>query len=326
MRRILITTASFGKHSDKAEKFLKENGFNVTYYNKGHLKSAELSGIIKGYDALIIGIDQVDRNVINAGDKLKIICMHGTGVDHIDIDAATRRGIYVGNVPGGNCNAVAEYTIGLMIAAARHIAYSNISISEHSWKRRVGTEISGKTLGIIGLGHIGKRVVELLKGFRMEILVYDIRQDQDLCERVGFRYVELEELLQKADFVSLHTNLNENTKEIIGAKELALMKKSAVLINTARGELINEDALYLALKNKEIGAAGLDAFVNEPLGENSKFRELDNIVLTAHSAASTVESVDYVDFENALAIVNVFNGIIPSNIINKNEVVNSRID
>jgi D-3-phosphoglycerate dehydrogenase len=321
MNNVLITAASFGKNSDKAEKFLKENGCNVNYYHKGHLKSAELAGIIKGYDALIVGIDQVDRNVINESDQLKIICMHGTGVDHIDIAAASRKGIYVGNVPGGNCNAVAEYTVGLMIAAARHIVYSDSSIRAHAWKRKVGTEITGKTLGIIGLGHIGKRVVELLSGFRMEILVYDVKQDQEYCERMGLKYVELEELLQRADIVSLHTNLNETTKEIIAKRELALMKKSAILINTARGELVNETDLYTALKNQEIGAAGLDAFINEPLGENSKFKELDNIVLTAHSAASTVESADYVDFENALTIINVFKGVIPNNIINKNEVV-----
>jgi D-3-phosphoglycerate dehydrogenase len=321
MNNVLITAASFGKNSDKAENYLKGNGCNVNYYHKGHLKSAELAKIIKGYDALIVGIDQVDRNVINESDQLKIICMHGTGVDHIDIAAASRKGIYVGNVPGGNCNAVAEYTVGLMIAAARHIVYSDSSIRAHAWKRKVGAEITGKTLGIIGLGHIGKRVVELLSGFRMEILVCDVKQDQEYCERMGLKYVELEELLQRADIVSLHTNLNETTKEIIAKRELALMKKSAILINTARGELVNETDLYTALKNQEIGAAGLDAFINEPLGENSKFKELDNIVLTAHSAASTVESADYVDFENALTIINVFKGVIPNNIINKNEVV-----
>ncbi|MGD8401455.1 MAG: phosphoglycerate dehydrogenase [Bacillota bacterium] len=326
MNNVLITAASFGKNSDKAEKFLKEKGCNVTYYNKMHLKSAELAGIIKGYDALIVGIDQVDRNVINESDQLKIICMHGTGVDHIDIAAASGRGIYVGNVPGGNCNAVAEYTVGLMIVAARHIVYSDKSIRVHAWKRKVGTEITGKTLGIIGLGHIGKRVVELLSGFHMEILVYDVKQDQKYAERMGLKYVELDELLRRSDVVSLHTDLNEETKEIIAKRELALMKKSAILINTARGELVNEDDLYLALKNKEIGAAGLDAFANEPLGENSKFSELDNIVLTAHSAASTGESVDYIDFENALTIIKVFNGVIPNNILNKNEAVNGKID
>lgn len=320
MYRVLVTSRSFAKGSDKAIRYLEENGCRIDTSAAGQLGSAELAALVPGYDALIVGIDRVDAAVIAAADRLKVVCMHGTGIDHIDVAAASARGIYVGNAPGGNNNAVAELAVGLMIAVCRHIPFADASVRRNGWERRLGLELAGKTLGLVGLGFIGKRVVELLSGFGMEYLAFDRCRDDEFAARAKLSYVSLEELLGRADIVSLHLPLTAETTGIISTRELMLMKRSAVLVNTARGALVDEQALYAALKEGRLAGAALDAFNAEPLPADSPLRELDNIILTSHIAASTAEAADNVSMVNARTIVSVLRGGEPFSVVNAGRV------
>lgn len=324
MYRVLVTSHSFGKDSGEAVKLLESIGCELVYSPKGHLQEEELASIIENVDALIVGIDQVSRRVIESSNRLKVICMHGTGIDHIDLAAASERGIYVGNAPGGNNNAVAELTVGLIITAARHITLADRSIRQAEWQRKVGMEISGKTLGIIGLGHIGKRVVELVAGFGMHCLAYDQYRDVGFADKYDVRYVELSELFQLSDIVSLHIPLSPKTHHLISSEQLSMMKSNAVLVNTSRGAIVDEKALFKALKAEVIAGAAIDAFAHEPLEEGSLLRTLDNIVLTPHIAASTRESANHVDFINAQTIVSVLTGSKAYSVVNEDLIAQAR--
>jgi D-3-phosphoglycerate dehydrogenase len=316
MYKVLVTSRSFGKYSKEPIAYLEKHNCEVIFTDKSHLRGDELAALIKGYDALIVGIDEVDKQVIEASDRLKVICMHGTGIDHIDVNEASKKGIYVANAPGGNTNAVAELAVGLMFSAARHISHADRSIRPMHWHRPSGIEISGKTLGLVGCGNIGKRVIELLSGFNMHYLVFDKEKDDEFARKNNVRYVSLDELLIESDIVSIHLPLNEQTKGMIAEREIDLMKPHAILINTARGAIIKESDLAAALQEKKILGAALDAFEHEPLEEESPLRYLDNIIFTPHMGATTNESVSNVDLINAKTIVGVLKQNALLNIVN----------
>lgn len=318
MKKVLVTARSFSRDLNKpANRLLADHGFHVDFYPRGQLSAEEMRGIVAGYNAMVIGIDQVDRSVIDAGTDLQVICMHGTGTDHIDVEYASQRGIYVGNVPGGNTNAVAELTIGLMIDAARQVTYSAHEARMGNWTRRVGHELSGKTLGLIGFGFIGRRIVKLLSGFEMKIVAFDLHQDVAVAEELGVRYTSLEELYETSDFISLHVPLTDMTRYMIGASELRRMKDGVVIVNTARGALIDAEALCDALEIGKVAAAGLDAVETEPLPADSPLRSFDNVVITAHIAASTVEAADTVDLVNAQTVVSILTKQKPVSVVNR---------
>ncbi len=245
------------------------------------------------FDALIVrSATKVTREILKAGaeGKLKVIGRAGVGYDNIDVEAASEYGVVVKSAPSGNTNAVAELTIALMLNVARHIPQAHASLKRGIWSKEKlkGSELVGKTLGILGCGKIGQRVAELAHhGFDMDVIGYDICQNPDS----KIRYVPKEEVLREADFVTVHTG---GKAVIIGEKELALMKPTAYIINTSRGANVDEKALYKALKEKTIAGAGLDVFVEEPKAEGVEFKnplsELDNVILSAHLGASTSEA------------------------------------
>lgn len=317
MKKVLVTARSFSRNPDKpANRLLAAHGCQIDYYPRGQLAAEEMRGIVAGYDAIVVGIDQVDRSVIDAGANLQVICMHGTGTDHIDVAYAGQRGIYVGNVPGGNTNAVAELAVGLMIDAARQASYSACEVREGNWTRRVGRELSGKTIGLIGFGFIGRRVVKLLSGFDMNVLAFDLQQDSEIALELGVRYVELDELYSESDFISLHAPLTPITKRMIDEKAFRMMKDGVIIVNTARGALIDEKALCEALESGKVAAAALDAVELEPLPDDSPLRHCDNVVITAHIAASTMEAADTVDLVNAQTVVSVLENQKPVSVVN----------
>ena len=322
MKKVLITARSFSRDPNKpANRVLAEQGYQVDYYPKGQLSAEEMRGIVPGYDALIVGIDRVDSTVIDAGKKLRVICMHGTGTDHIDVGYAGKQKILVGNAPGGNTNAVAELTVGLMIDAARQVSYSAHEVTAEKWVRRVGRELSGKTVGLVGLGFIGRRVVQLLSGFNVEIMAFDLQQDLDFSTKYGFRYESMETLLAESDFISLHVPLTEKTRYMIGKAQFRKMKDGVILVNTARGALIEEQALCEALASGKVMAAGLDAIEMEPLPADSILRKHDNVIVTAHIAASTMEAADTVDMVNAQTVVSVLENRTPVSVVNAEKFV-----
>ena len=256
------------------------------------LSPVELLEAIKDADAHIIRSGTlVSAEVIEAAEKLKVICRAGVGVDNIDIDAATKKGIVVMNVPGVNSNAAAELTMALMLALSRHLAYADSSLKGGRWERStlIGQELKNKKLGLIGFGKVGKEVAQRAKAFEMEIQIYDPYVSDEIVSAGGVKATKLNNLLKEVDYLSLHLPLNDDTKRIINSKTIAMMKDGINLINCARGGLIDEEALAKALKTGKIKGAALDVFENEP-PDGSPLLKAENVILTPHLGASTEEA------------------------------------
>jgi len=283
--RILVTD----KIHDDGIKMLEQIG-DVDV--KTALTPNQLLEEIKGYDVLVVrSATKVTKEVIDSGENLRIIARAGVGLDTIDAQAANARGIKLINAPEAPTIAVAELVIGLMISWARHLPRADKSMKQSKWEKAqlVGSELKGKTLGVIGTGRIGQAVGYRAKAFLMNILAYDVGQNAEFVRETGARYVNLDELLRKSDFVSLHVPATLQTRHMIGRREFELMKPSAVLINTSRGEVIDEAALTDALQKGKIAGACLDVYEHEP-PKDSPLLKLPNVVLTPHIGASTVEA------------------------------------
>jgi D-3-phosphoglycerate dehydrogenase len=293
---------------EKAIQLLKENGFEVTIVEEPN--EDELARIIKGFDGLIVRSKPlVTRKVIESADRLKVIARAGVGLDNIDVKAAEERGIALINAPESSTQSVAELAIGLMLAVARKIAFSDRRMREGYWakKEAMGVELSGKTLGVIGAGRIGSAVARIAKyGFNMHILYYDVVCRDDLNKELGAECVSIEELLKRSDIVTIHVPLLPETRHMINEEKLRLMKKTAILINTSRGAVVDTAALVKALSEGWIAGAGLDVFEEEPLSEDHPLTKLDNVVLTPHIGASTKEAQEKAGVEVARKIVEFF--------------------
>ncbi|AEH50170.1 phosphoglycerate dehydrogenase [Pseudothermotoga thermarum] len=317
-KRVFVTALSFSKYSKEPKEYLEKHGVEIFWNPLGRpMKEEELIiELLKvsPIHGIIVGTDPITRKVIESLPDLKVIAKHGVGVDNIDLKAAKERGIIVTNAPGSNNEAVADLTWALILAAARQVPKADQTTRQGRWDRFVGYEIYGKTIGIIGTGQIGLAVARRAKGFGMRILGYDLVQNEIAIKELGVIYVSLEELLKESDVVTVHVPLNEKTQHMIGKKELELMKKTAILVNTSRGEVIDEEALYEALKNNRIFAAGLDVFSQEP-PVNSPLLKLENVVLTPHIGAYTVEANYRMGMAAAKSIVQVFNGEVPENMV-----------
>jgi D-3-phosphoglycerate dehydrogenase len=252
-------------------------------------------------DALVVrSAVQVDDALMEHAPKLRVIGRAGVGVDNIDADAATRRGIVVMNTPGANAVAVAELTIGLMLGLARKVPAANATMHAGKWEKKSlqGAELRGKTLGILGLGRIGLEVAKRAKGFGLEIIGSDPFVSAAVARENGIRLVTLEELIAGSDYITLHVGLTPQTTGVINAKTIAAMKKGVRIINCARGELIDDSALVAALKSGQVAGAALDVFTEEP-PKNSPYAELENVILTPHIAGSTAEAQEAVGIQIA---------------------------
>ena len=297
--KILITSTSFFKAGPVPLQQLKEFDCEIIENPYGRpLKEDELIPLLVDVDGVIAGLDEFGEKVLKSSNRLKVISRYGVGIDNIDMEAAKRLGIFVINTPDVNTQAVADLTFGLILSVSRKIPQSHQSTRKGRWERFIGREVYGKRLGIIGLGRIGKAVANRAKGFEMEIIAYDVQRDESFAETLEIKFLPLDDLLMEADFVTLHCGLNPQTKGLIGPRELGLMKETAYLINTARGELVDERALYEALKEGKIAGAGLDVYEQEPPLESSLL-SLENAVTTGHIAAYTDEAIK----EMALASV-----------------------
>ena len=259
---------------------------------KTELTPKQLLEKIKGYDVLVVrSATKVTEEIINSAKKLKIIARAGVGLDNIDVQAASARGIELINAPEAPTIAVAELVIGLMLSLARQLPRADASVKHGRWEKAqlIGSELRGKTLGIIGTGRIGRAVGYRAKAFLMNLLAFDVGRSAEFVERTGARYVGLDELLRESDFVTLHIPFTPQTRHMIGRRELELMRPTAVLINTSRGEVVDEVALTEALRKGKIAGACLDVYECEPPKDSPLFK-LPNVVLTPHIGASTVEA------------------------------------
>jgi D-3-phosphoglycerate dehydrogenase len=274
------------------------------------LKPDELLEAVGGYDALIVRSEtKVTRAVIEAGSELRVIGRAGVGVDNIDVEAATARGVIVVNAPAGNTIAVAEHTIGLLLAVARRIPQASAALRAGQWQRSryMGQEVRNKTIGIVGLGRIGREVARRAQGLEMHVVAFDPYVGAENARRLGVEMLDLPALLRAADFVTIHTPSTAQTQGLIGAAELSLLKRSAYLINCARGGIIDEPALREALATGRLAGAALDVFEQEPPGDNPLL-QAENLVATPHLAASTEEAQVQVALEVAEQVVAALDG------------------
>lgn len=254
----------------------------------------ELISCIDQYEGLIVrSTTKVDADVIEAGKRLRAIGRAGTGLDNIDIEAASKKGIVVMNTPGANTITTAEHTISMLLALSRNIPQANASMKAHKWERKrfEGVEVSGKTLGIIGIGRVGAEVARRAKkGLNMQVIAYDPYISTEYAAKLEVELVELDKLFKESDYISLHTPLTPDTRHLLNAKTLAQVKEGVRIINCARGEIINEKALYEAIKSGRVAGAALDVFEVEPPSPDHPLLELDEVICTPHLGASTKEA------------------------------------
>ncbi|MEI6863340.1 MAG: phosphoglycerate dehydrogenase, partial [Candidatus Omnitrophota bacterium] len=277
----------------------KEKEFKVDVNTK--LTPEELKKVIKDYDALLVrSATKVTADIINAADKLKIIGRAGVGLDNVDVEAASKKGIIVVNTPGGNTISTAEHTFSMMMALSRTIPQADLSMKKGEWERKkfMGVELYGKTLGIVGLGRIGTEVAKRAIAFGMTVIAYDPYLSAEKAKDLGIENVDLKTLFQKSDYITVHTPLTDETKHMISAKEFAVMKKGVRMINCARGGIIDEEALVKAIEEGKVAGAAFDVYENEP-PKGSKLIGLDKVVLTPHLGASTEEAQTNVAVEVA---------------------------
>ena len=286
MMKILISD----KMSNKVEDVLKSK--SIDYDIKTGLEPNELKSIIDNYDGILIrSATKLTSDILENCSNLKVIGRAGVGVDNVDIEVATKNKILVMNTPLGNLEATAELTVGLMFSLYRHIHLANSSTHEGKWEKSkfMGTELKGKTLGIVGFGNIGQRVAEICNVIGMRILTNSNSASDDVLKSLSAKKVSTEELLSSSDVLSLHTKLNDQTSNILNKETIATMKKSSVIINCARGGLINESDLKEALNNDVIAGAAIDVYETEPATENVMFGA-KNLLLTPHLGASSKEA------------------------------------
>jgi len=272
-------------------KILKDAGFQVDI--NPNISYEELKGKVRDYDVLVVrSRTKVTREIIEAGEKLKVVGRAGAGIDNIDVEAAKEKGVKVLNTPEAPEIAVAELTIGLLLSLARQIPRADSSMKEGRWAKKEfkGWQLNGKTLGVVGLGHIGEKVARLAKAFGMKILITKrTPPPPEILKELEAEFVPLDELLKRSDIVSLHVPLTPQTHHMIGEREIQLMKNGAFLINTSRGAVVDEKALFNALKSGKLGGAALDVYEVEP-PEDYSLMKLPNVVCTPHIGAQTVEA------------------------------------
>ena len=284
--------------------FAAEPGWEILTHDAVAKLPDGLPSALKDADALVVrSAVQVDDKLMEQAPKLRVIGRAGVGVDNIDADSATRRGIVVMNTPGANAVAVAELTLGLMLALARKVPQANSTMHAGKWEKKSlqGAELRGKTFGILGLGRIGLEVARRARGFGLEIVGSDPFVSAAVARENGIRLVPVEELFSTSDYITLHVGLTPQTHGIVNAKTIATMKKGVRIVNCARGELVDDAALAAALKSGHVGGAALDVFIEEP-PKNSPFAGMDNVILTPHIAGSTAEAQEAVGIQIAMQV------------------------
>jgi len=298
---ILVTARSFKELPGKHHQILQDLDCEVRWnpYDRP-LREDELLDLLNGVDGMIAGQDEITRKVIEYANRLKVISKHGVGVDNIDLSAAKARGIIVCNTPGTNSISVAELAIAFIFVLSRSIVTQDCNAKAGLWKRVMGEEITGSSLGIIGLGRIGKEVSKRARCLEMNVLVFDSYFDKEFANKFNIAYAGLDELLIKSNYISLHVPLTAETKNLLNREKLQLISSSSYLINTARSELVDEKALYDLLKEKKIAGAGLDV-----ISANSLLLTLDNVIATPHIGGCTTTAIENTGIIAAQNIVNV---------------------
>jgi D-3-phosphoglycerate dehydrogenase len=292
MPTVLITAPGVRGPDDVRLQALRDAGWQIRTHRwpGGRPPEEEVIELVQGNDAVIASAaEQYTRSVIERADTLKHIARWGVGFETVDVSAATDNGVLVTTTMGANHRAVADHAFALLLAVARRVVELDKAARSHQWARPLGRDVAGTTLGIVGLGRIGKGMAQRASGFEMRVVAYEPYPDREFCTRWNVELVDLDEVFKQSDYVTIHAPGEAQNQALVNAERLALMKPTAILINTARGVLVDEDALYAALSSGQIGGAGLDVRVHEPPIDD-RFDALDNVVLTPHVAGSNHEA------------------------------------
>jgi D-3-phosphoglycerate dehydrogenase len=291
MNKVLVTPRSLTRSGHPALEKIEDAGFELLFCTRGKMPGEdELLELVPGCVGYLAGVEKISRRVLEAADQLKVISRNGTGIDNIDMEAARECGIEVARAVGANAQGVAELAIALLFAVFRRLTSNNAAVKAGRWERQRGVEVKGKTVGIIGCGHIGGRVAELAAGIGMNVLGYDAYPDEEGAQGAAFRYVSLDQLLKESDVITLHCPALEDGKALINREALGRMKKGVYLINTARSSLVDDDVLLEALESGQVEGFATDVYEQEP-PQQSRLLQHEKVITTPHIGGYTEESV-----------------------------------
>lgn len=318
MKKVLVTATNYSKYCREAKELLESHDIEVIENTLGRpMKLSEIQELISDIDGVVAGGDKWDEPVFKAAKKLKIVARFGVGYDSVDLNKAKEYGIKATNVRSMELSiGVAELTVGLMIGAFRNIPTLNNLIRKGIWERYVGQHLAGRSIGLVGFGSIAQMVAKRLMGFDMNIYAYNRHPDYEKAKELNVTMVSFEEILKNCDVVSLHVPNSKETYHIMGEDQFAMMKDGAYLINTSRGALVDDKALYNALKTNKLQAAAIDVYEQEPAAASNPLFELDNIICTPHSGGETFETIRALSLSSAQAVIDVLEGRDPQNWLN----------
>jgi len=303
MNKILTSPSSFGQISDQPFNILRESGFEIINNPFGRkLTEEEVIELAKGCVGIVAGVEPLTKKVMDALPKLKCISRVGVGMDNVDLDYAKQKGIMVVNTPDGPTRGVAELTLGMTMSLLRKIPQADAALKNRQWKKQIGNLIFEKQIGIIGLGRIGKTVAGLFRGIGNPVVGFDLYPDKKWAAENHVSLNSFENVLKMADITTLHIPGNKDKSPVIGSKELSMMKKGAFIINISRGGVVDEDALYSALKDGHLAGAAIDVFIKEPY--NGPLCDLDNVVLTPHLGSYASEGKLQMEIDAVLNLIN----------------------
>lgn len=315
-KKVLVTATNYSTYCAAAKKLLTENGIEVVENPHGRpFTREELLQLVSDIDGVVVGVDTWNEEIFSHAPKLKAMARFGVGVDNIDLAAAKAHGISVTNAKGMNSNAVAELTVGMLLGAVRNIPAFNSSIRNGEWDRFMGRDIAGMTVGLLGFGDIAQRVARKLSGFDVRICAYDLYPNLKAAAELNVEMTSMDEVLQQSDIICMHLPSLPETRHIMNSENFGKMKDGSYFINTARGALVDETALYAALSSGKLKAAAIDVYEQEPVRSDNPLFELKNLFATPHTAAETYDTYHSVGLETANAILDVFHGKTPRNLL-----------
>lgn len=313
---VLVTTRSFGREIPQPMERLKRQGVRILEWREGSgLDEADLRAKVAQTDAWIVAFHPIGSALLDAAPRLRIIAKHGVGVDNIDISAATARGIVVATAPGANDQAVADLTMALLLSLLRRIPEASASVKTGRWERFLGCGLSGKVMGILGLGRIGQNVARRARGFGVELIGADPLWPDEAARDLGIRRVDPDHLLAQADIISLHAPLTAETTGLVGEAAIAAMKPGVWIVNTSRGRVVDEKAMYEALETGKVAGYATDVFEHEP-PVGSPLLALPNVIATPHMGTHTRESLQLMGDRVVDAVLRVFRGERPEFVVN----------
>lgn len=318
-RKVLVTASHYEELCQKAIDLFHANNCELMINQKEmpFFSFEELSQVMGDIDGVVLGLDEWTENVFKLSPKLKVLAKFGVGVDNIDLEAAKKYGIKVVNAKGKNANAVAELAVCFMLDSLRQVSRLNGALKQGQWIRYVGHDISGMTIGLLGFGDIARRVAKKMTGFDVNVIAYDMFPDKEIAKALNVTLADKEEVLRSSDILSIHIPCTEENHHIMNKESFAMMKAGSYFINTARGGLVDTEALCDAVESGHLSGAATDVYETEPLAMDSRILKMPNIVTTPHTGAETAEVYENVALCTAQEVIDVLDGKVPSHWVNK---------